>query len=384
MRYLVIFLVLLALPVIIPTAFGNCISLPCDDSGIKLGEPNYRFIDFSYANTFEDSIKFILERTAYGNCNSYEAQITDENGNLVWGEGAEPLCAQNKNPILVTSQIKIGYNEKHPIIITESGKYFIKVQIDGGSIEQEFVVRQNHSGGSLDRTVYPIPFDMPSPHKQMKLGIKLGHIICDKDKYPVWNIHYKPACVYPDTESELLTRGWAKLRLMLPASSDPIKELEITGQNEFSYRVMGNLVYGDEKYPLSDDRKREIALEYSQQYHPKENYLEYAITSHEKHHDVGDKIQFDLLEWGNYQNCWNLKLQILDIYDHAVYEDNSVKYCLEPDDALGTFHSYSMGNEFDEFVCKNPGYYRIEVSNEMIYPSKILENFVCMEPENEN
>jgi|CXWL01.1.fsa_nt_gi hypothetical protein len=223
-----------------------------------------------------------------------------------------------------------------------------------------------------------------SPLKQMQLGIKLAHIICDKDKFAVWNIHLKPACVYPDTESELLTRGWAKLRLMLPAGPDPIKELEITGQNEFSYRVMGNLVYGDEKYPLSEDRKREIAWEYSQQYHPEENYLEYAIISHEKHHNVGDKIQFDLLEWGNYQNCWNLKLQILDIYDHSIYEDNSVKYCLEPDGVFGTFHSYSMGNEFDEFVCKNPGYYRIEVSNGIIHPSKILENFVCMEPENEN
>lgn len=144
---------------------------------------------------------------------------------------------------------------------------------------------------------------------------------------------------------------------------------------------MGNLVYGNEKYPLSYDRKREIAWEYSQQYHSGESYLEYTITSHEKHHNVGDKIQFDLLEWGNYQNCWSLKLQILDIYDQSVYEDNSVKYCLEPDGVFGTFNSYSMGNEF---VCKNTGYYRIEVSNGMIYSPKILENFVCMEPENEN
>ena len=219
---------------------------------------------------------------------------------------------------------------------------------------------------------------IPPPLKQMQLGIKLGHVICDKDKFVVWNIHFKPACVYPDSESELIKRGWAKLRLMLPAGPDPIKELEVMGQNEFSYRVLGNLVFGDEKYPLSYDRKREIAWEYSQKYHPGEKYLEYAITPHQNHYDVGDKIQFDLLEWGNYQDCWDLELKIIDTNNKVVYKDNSTKYCLEPDGVLGTFHSYTMGNEFDEFVCGQPGYYRIEVSNGIVHHPKVLGNFVCM------
>ena len=67
---------------------------------------------------------------------------------------------------------------------------------------------------------------MPSPHKQMELRIKLGHIICDKGKVPVWNTYYKPSCVYSDSESELIKRGWAKLRLLLPADPDPVKETE--------------------------------------------------------------------------------------------------------------------------------------------------------------
>ena len=40
--------------------------------------------------------------------------------------------------------------------------------------------------------------------------------------------------------------------------------------------------------------------------------VEYAITPHQNHYDVGDKIQFDLLEWGNYQDCWDLELKIID------------------------------------------------------------------------
>jgi len=220
---------------------------------------------------------------------------------------------------------------------------------------------------------------IPAPLKQMNLGIKLGHIICDPDKYPVWNIHYKPACVYPDSEGELLTRGWAKLRLLLPAGPDPIKELEVMGQNVFSLRILGNYIVGDEKYPLSYDRKRELAWEYSQQYHPEQTYLEYAITPHQNSYNVGDKIQLDLLEWGNYSDCWNLKLKIIDVKNNPVYEDNSVKYCLEPDGKPGTFHSYSIGEDFREFVCERPGYYRIEVSNGKIFSPDILENFVCLE-----
>src|SRR3989344_976011 len=143
-------------------------------------------------------------------------------------------------------------------------KYFVIFLIMLGFTGTAFAQYMgNISNQSLE---YPSPIVrltdeniIPPPLKQMQLGIKLGHVICDKDKFAVWNIHFKPACVYPDSESELIKRGWAKLRLMLPAGPDPIKELEVMGQKEFSYRVLGNLVFDDEKYPLSYDRKREIA-----------------------------------------------------------------------------------------------------------------------------
>ena len=219
---------------------------------------------------------------------------------------------------------------------------------------------------------------IPAPLKQMNLGIKLGHIICDQDKTPVWNVHYKPACIYDTSEGELLKRGWAKLRLMLPAGPDPITELEVMGHNIYSLQVLGNYRVGDETYPLSEPRKREIAWEYSQEYHPGEQYLEYAITPHQNYYTTEDKIQFDLLEWGNYSDCWKLQVRILDVTNNPVYED-SVKYCLEPDEIPGTFNSYSMGEDFAEFVCDRPGYYRIEVSNGEVFPADILETFVCID-----
>ena len=236
----------------------------------------------------------------------------------------------------------------------------------------------DNSIGTLD---YPKTPDeiIPAPLKQMTLGIKLAHIICDDEHYPAWNVHYKPSCIFPDSEGSLLKRGWAKLRLLLPAGPDPIKELEITGQNEMSYRITGNLIYNDDVYPLANDRIRGIAWEYSQKYHPGEKFLEYSIPTVQTFNRIEEKVEFDLLEWGNYSDCWNLRLRIIDVQNNPVYEDNSTKYCQEPDALPGTFHKYSMGKDLEEFVCPRPGYYRIEVSNGEVFPPHILQNFVCLE-----
>jgi len=222
---------------------------------------------------------------------------------------------------------------------------------------------------------------IPPPLKQMKLGIKLGHIICDEDKIPTWNVHNKPACVYPESENKLLTRGWAKLRLMLPASGDPIKELEWTGKNELSMRFVGTYSIGDEQ-PLSYDQKRKIAWEYVQEYHQGKRLLEYSIYPHQYYYYQGEKIQFDLLEWGNYSECWNLNLRIFDNHNQVLHEETLNDVCLEPDGTPGTFNSYSIGKD-SELVCKKPGYYLIEVSNGEIFPPTILQNFACLDTEPE-
>lgn len=221
---------------------------------------------------------------------------------------------------------------------------------------------------------------IPPPLKQMKLGIKLGHIICDKDKYPVWNTHYKPACVYPDSESELIKRGWAKLRLMLPAGPDPIMELDWMGKNVMSMMLEGTFSYNSTPVETLDE-KRAAILEYSQQYHLGEQYMEYAITPHQNHYNVGDKVQFELLEWGKSSDCSNLQLRIIDMYDQSVFEHIPKNLCVGTDVPLVIFNSYSMGDYFNEFVCDDSGYYRIEVTNGDIFPPTILQNFVCLESE---
>ena len=376
MKYFVILLIFAGSAMLVPNAFGLCDSLPCDNSPMQL-EENFKFINFSYFNTVGEPLQFIIEKPSDRNCNSYDAKITDDEGNFILSWGADISC----DPVIFSSlvQTKIGYNENKPIIINESGKYYLEVAFVDAITKREFVVRHNQGGGgSLDRTVYPIPFDVPSPHEQMKLGIKLGHVICDKDKTPVWNTHNKPACVFPDTESELLSRGWAKLRLMLPASPFPEKEMEWTGRNIMLMMLEGTFSYSSTSVETLDDKRKAIE-EYSEQYHQGEKYLEYAITPYQYHYNVGDKVQFELLEWGKSSDCSNLTLRIIDMYDQSVFEHIPITGCVGTDIPLVIFNSYSMGDDFEEFVCDKTGYYRIEVSNGDMFSPTILQNFACLD-----
>ncbi|MEX0862331.1 hypothetical protein [Nitrosopumilus sp.] len=181
---------------------------------------NYRFIDFSYANKIGESIQFILEKTSYEFCNSYNAEITDEDGNIVWSEASFALCDPNYNHSLVTAQVKIGYNEDNHIIINESGNYFIKVQIDDGSIQREFVVMQNHGGGNLDSTVYPVPWSI-SPLKQFESGILIDDIMCKESLILVTKYDGSPTCVKPVTKQHLIERGWAETKSLNEIAVNP-------------------------------------------------------------------------------------------------------------------------------------------------------------------
>lgn len=209
MKILLIFLFLTSFMILTPMVFGSCISLPCDDANITLGEPNYRFIDFSFQNKVGEPIKFILEKTAKNECNSYIATITNENGKIVWEQKRVSLCVISDSQSLWTSQIKLGFDASNPIIPLESARYLLKVQIDDGSIEREFVARNNYSGFSIDRTVYPVPWKLESPLKQTRSGIPIGEIQCIDSLVLMVKYDGSPACVTYHTGEKLVKRGWA-------------------------------------------------------------------------------------------------------------------------------------------------------------------------------
>lgn len=142
------------------------------------------FVDFQDIYQAGMPIQFIIENTSYTGCGSFNAKISDRDANIIWGEGADALC-DPPNGILRTYEIKIGYNEDHPLIINESGKYYIEVEYDNGMKKREFKVRQNTAGGTIDRTVYlnPHPVDLWSNHETIIDGT-----IIDIVDYPAFHI----------------------------------------------------------------------------------------------------------------------------------------------------------------------------------------------------
>jgi len=171
-------------------------------------EEKYQFVDFSYAHIIGEPIKFILEKTRDSNCNSYNAKITDDDGNFIWGGGADISCDPTSISSSVLYQTKIGYNEDHPIIINESGKYYLEVEFRDVFIKREFAVRQNHGGLNIDDTDYSNSREFLSPLKQIKSGIATDKIRCNDGLKFILKYDSSPACVKPETKMKLIERGW--------------------------------------------------------------------------------------------------------------------------------------------------------------------------------
>ena len=65
-----------------------------------------------------------------------------------------------------------------------------------------------------------------SPLKQIKSGVALINVKCNEGKHPVYKYNrMRAACVTDETENKLLFRGWAVLRLGLPATDNLSRDL---------------------------------------------------------------------------------------------------------------------------------------------------------------
>ncbi|MCV0366345.1 MAG: hypothetical protein K5798_03640 [Nitrosopumilus sp.] len=192
----------------------------------------YRFVDFSYHNYFGEPITFILEKTAKDQCNSFVAEIIDENGKVVWTQRMISSCITSTDPEPQTSQIKLGFKPHNKITLTDYGKYFLKIQIDGKTIETEFLLRAKSSGISFDRTVSSVPRMIDSPLKQIQNGIYGQEIVCREDRVLVLKKSSEfHSCITADTVPKLFARGWAlnEVRVIDTDKEEHGESIKITG-----------------------------------------------------------------------------------------------------------------------------------------------------------
>jgi len=72
---------------------------------------------------------------------------------------------------------------------------------------------------------HPEFIGLDSPLKQIKAGVQLVDVICSEGKFPAYKYNaMRVACVSLETESQLVLRGWALLRLHMP-DVDPSRAL---------------------------------------------------------------------------------------------------------------------------------------------------------------
>ncbi len=166
-------------------------------------------------NLISDPIEFGISITDI-ECGQVHYQIFNRhNLTKIHEGGIFPLCAEKPGlPSWGASfGVYINSPDKRSIMISEAGDFQVVAWYEhqnGTKIttEQEFSLRQNMSGVSLDRTTHPVPWDRP-PLKQLKDGVDPREVSCDGELmriyHPKSNI---PACVKESTFYNLLPKGW--------------------------------------------------------------------------------------------------------------------------------------------------------------------------------
>jgi len=103
----------------------------------------------------------------------------------------------------------------------EHGKIFLNLSFVGNGSRTDTVYKSDwtesaiidivthHGGVTLSRTVVPVPFSYPPPLK-FSTNHPIDEIQCNPDRVLILKHDGTPACVFLDTYSKLVQRGWAK------------------------------------------------------------------------------------------------------------------------------------------------------------------------------
>lgn len=126
--------------------------------------PKFEITGLNYANHPDEPLIISVEKIGYSMCDSWDAKIVDVSDNsVVWERDSSNSCVVLDPPKQQKFEYKIS-NENRPIVVSKVGNYVFQIAIGGTYLEQEFVVRNNFSGKSLDRLVYPTIFVSSPDH----------------------------------------------------------------------------------------------------------------------------------------------------------------------------------------------------------------------------
>jgi len=218
MKYFVIFLVLIAIGVVATNpVYPQCTydpsqpHKPCDDSsGILIQDISTPFEIKLHQTIKVDGIEIEFSDIKDSRCPS------------------DVQCVWEVQAILALSIFNQTHHESHSFITGKVttvtvGPYVITLNdispypVTTKDISEEYVATLSIS---KDTRVH-----LP-PLKQIKSGVPLIDVKCNEGKHVIYKYtRMMAACVTDETENKLLTRGWAVLRLGLPATDNLTRDL---------------------------------------------------------------------------------------------------------------------------------------------------------------
>ena len=125
---------------------------------------------------------------------------------------------------------------------------------------------------------------------------------------------------------------------------------------------------------LDDSQKRALVADYNMHARPDQSYLDYYVSGLRESYLIGDHVEFSLVEFGQFTECWDLKVRIQDDMTGTVVYDEAINQgCLMPKESPGTFHTYPI-----RVTCNVNGTFDVVVTNSPAHPDVTkIGTFVC-------
>jgi hypothetical protein len=202
----------------------------------------FGFVGLNDSYSLGEEFSIVFQKTTRQPCPSYEISLMKEGipeSEIYYG--AEPLCAIS-GP--VEPYLFSGTFEK-PEFFDSIGTYSIKITLDNETINKKIQI--THHEFSY----------IPSPLKQMQLGIKFHKVECNDGLVLAKRGNSeRSACVTPDTKIELTIRGWADDdRILLGCTGERVQKCYPEDKEEYRKKLQ-KYYYGFNEEP---DSKIDVA-----------------------------------------------------------------------------------------------------------------------------
>ncbi|MGY5149684.1 MAG: hypothetical protein ACW9W3_06445 [Candidatus Nitrosopumilus sp. bin_68KS] len=163
----------------------------------------FRFVNLDDSFLLGEEFSIVFKKMTRQPCPSYDVILMKEgiSGSKIT-YSRQPLCAVSG---LVEPYLFSDTFEKL-VFFDSIGTYSIKVVLDDKIIDKKIKITNSEYYSSI----HP-------PLKQINSGIALFDVKCSEEKHLVYKYdRMRAACVNGETETELINRGWALLRLGFP------------------------------------------------------------------------------------------------------------------------------------------------------------------------